>query len=227
QVEQQILLRRLKIAALARQIQQLIEHQTKVHKETEALPGEPDDRRHELNLEALEDQRDVTASFGQFKQSLREMVHFSGDLGRQASEAVGMVEKQHIDGLLVKAEMGLHVGDFTAAASRQKETIAALEALLQKIRHLQKAMEAESLEEKIAEALKQQEDLREASAKKPLEPEVADKLAAQQDALAKKIDDLSASARPQVQAALEQAKHEAQEAANSLLEQKQSEALAH
>ena len=40
QVEQQILLRRLKIAELARQIQQLIEHQTKVRKETEALPGE-------------------------------------------------------------------------------------------------------------------------------------------------------------------------------------------
>ena len=68
QVEQQILLRRLKIAELARQVQQLIEHQTKVRKETEALPGEPADRRHELNLAALEDQRDVTASFGQFKQ---------------------------------------------------------------------------------------------------------------------------------------------------------------
>ena len=121
QVEQQILLRRLKIAELARQIQQLIEHQTKVHKETEALPGEPADRRHELNLAALEDQRDVTASFGQFKQSLRETSHFSGEVGREAAEAVQMVEKQQIDGLLAKAETGLHGGDFTAAASSQKE----------------------------------------------------------------------------------------------------------
>ena len=227
QVEQQILLRRLKIAALARQIQQLIEHQTKVHTETETLPGEPDDRRNELNLEALEDQRDVTASFGQFKKSLREIAHFAGDLGRQATDVAAMADKLRIDGMLVKAEMGLHLGDFTAASGRQKETIAALEALLQKIRHLQNSMESNSLEEKIAEALKQQEELHEASAKKPLEPDVADKLAAQQDALAKKIDELSASAKPQVQAVLEQAKHEAQEAANSLLEQKQPEALAH
>ena len=154
QVEQQILLRRLKIAELARQIRQLIEHQTKVHNETEALPGEPADRRQELNLAALEDQRDVTASFGQFKQSLRETSHFSGEVGREAAEAVQMVEKQQIDGLLVKAETGLHGGDFTAAAGSQAEIIAALEALLQKIRHLQKTMDANSLEQKIAEALK-------------------------------------------------------------------------
>ena len=178
QVEEQILLRRLKIAELARQIQQLIEHQTKVHTETEAVPGEPTDRRHELNLAALEDQRDVTASFKQFKQSLRETSHFSGDVGREASEVVQMVQKQDIDGLLVKAETGLRAGEFAVAASNQKEIIAALEALLQEIRHLQKTVEASSLAEKIAEALKKQEELREASEKKPLEPNVADKLAA-------------------------------------------------
>ena len=148
-------------------------------------------------------------------------------MGREAAEAVQMVEKQQIDGLLAKAETGLRGGDFTAAAGSQTEIIAALEALLQKIRHLQKTMDANSLEQKIAEALKKQEEIREESEKKPLEPEVADKLAAKQDELAKKIDDLSAAAKPEVRAALEQAKHEAQEAANSLLEQKQPEALAH
>ena len=169
----------------------------------------------------------MTASFGQFKQSLRETSHFSGEVGREAAEAVQMVEKQQIDGLLAKAETGLRGGDFTVAAGSQTEIIAALEALLEKIRHLQKTMDANSLEEKIAEALKKQEEIREESEKKPLEPEAADKLAAKQDELAKKIDELSASAKPEVQAALEQAKHEAQEAANSLLEQKQPEALAH
>jgi len=227
QVEQQILLRRLKIAELARQIQQLIEHQTKVRKETEAVPGEPIDRRHELNLAALEDQRDVAASFGQFKQSLRQTGHFGGDVGREAAEAVQMVEQQQIDRMMVKAESGLRGGDFTTAAGSQRDIIAALEALLQKIRHMQKTMDATSLEEKIAEALRKQEEIREASAKKPLQPDVADKLAARQDDLAKKIDELGASARPDVRAALEQAKQEAQEAANNLLEQKQTEAVAH
>jgi len=227
QVEEQILLRRLKIAELARQIQQLIEHQTKVRKETEAVPGEPTDRRNELNLAALEDQRDVAASFGQFKQSLRQTVHFGGDVGREAAEAVQMVDKQQIDHMMIKAETGLRRGDFTIAVGSQRDIIAALEALLQKIRHMQKAMDATSLEEKIAEALNKQEELREASAKKPLEPDVADKLAAQQDEMAKKIDELSASAKASVRAALEQAKQEAAEAANNLLEQKQSEALAH
>jgi hypothetical protein len=227
QVEQQILLRRLKIAELARQIQQLIEHQTKVHKETESLPNEAADRRHELNLAALEDQRDVGASFGLFRKNLRETSHFSGEVGKEAAEAMRMVEKQEVEQLLGKAEKGLRAGDFTTAAGSQKDVIDALEALLQKIRQLQKTMDADSLEQKIAEALKKEEEIREASAKKPLDPDVADKLAAEQDKLAKKIDEISASAKPEVRAALEHAKQEAQEAANNLLEQKQPEALAH
>ncbi len=136
------------------------------------------------------------------------------------------MDKQGIDGLLRKAETGLRQGDFTAAAKSQKETIADLDALLQKIRHLQKTMDADSLEDKIAKALRQQEELREASDKKPLEADVADKLASEQDALAKKIDDLVAQARPEVRPSLEQARKEAQEAANNLLEQKQPEAVA-
>ena len=60
-----------------------------------------------------------------------------------------------------------------------------------------------------------------------MEPEAADKLAGQQDELAKKIQELSAPDKPAVQAALEQAKREAEEAAGNLLEQKQPEALAH
>ena len=138
-----------------------------------------------------------------------------------------MVEKQQIDGLLTKAETGLRGGDFTAAAGSQTEIIAALEALLQKIRHLQKTMDADSLEAEDRRGPEQEEEIRAESAKKPLEPEAADKLAAKQDALAKKIDALDASAKPEVKAALEQAKQEAQEAANNLLEQKQPEALAH
>ena len=227
QVEQQILLRRLRIAELARQIRQLIEHQTKVHKDTEALPNEAADRRPELNLAALEDQRDVTASFGQFKQGLRETSRFSGAVGKQAAEAMQMVEQLQIDGLLAKAEKGLHDADFTAASGSQAETIAALEALLEKIRQLQQAVDANALQQKIADALKKEEEIRAESEKKPLEPETADKLAAKQDDLAKKIDDLSKAAKPEVKATLDQAKQEATEAANSLLEQKQPEALAH
>ena len=202
QIEQQILLRRLRIAELARQVQQLIEHQTKVRKETEAVSGEPTDRRRELNLAALEDQRDVAASFGQFHKSLRQSSHISGEMGREAAEALQMVDKEQIDDSMSKAEQGLRNGDFATAASSQKETLAALDALLQRIRRLQKTMDAESqgekLEAKIAAALKQQEEIRAASEKKPLEAEVADKLAAEQDALAKKIDELNAQARPEV-----------------------------
>ncbi len=198
EVEEQILLRRLKIAELARQIQQLIEHQTKVRKDTEAIPGEAAERRPELNLSALEDQRDVTASFGQFKKNLAQASRFSGPVGREAAAAAKLIENEQIDQWLGKAESGLHGGEFTAAAASQQQVISGLEALLEKIRNLQKSMDANSLERQIAEALKKQEEIREESAKKPLESAAADKLAAEQDALAKKIDELSAAAKPEV-----------------------------
>ena len=100
-------------------------------------------------------------------------------MGREAAEAVQMVEKQQIDDSLAKAETGLRDGDFTAAAGSQKETIAALEALLQKIRRLQKTMDANSLEaRRLPRPSSKQEEIREASEKKPLEAEAADKLAA-------------------------------------------------
>ncbi len=89
QVEEEILLRRLRIAELARQVQQLIEHQTKVRQETDAVSGEPADRRNEMNLAALEDQRDVTASFGQFEVGPAAYADASRpDAGREAAEAL-------------------------------------------------------------------------------------------------------------------------------------------
>ena len=155
QVEEQILLRRLKIAELARQIRQLIEHQAKVHKDTEVIPGEPADRRPELNLAALEDQRDVTASFGQFKQSLAQTSHFSGEVGREAA-----------DGDADDRSTGRSTGCWprprracTAAISRprpaaRRKSLPPWRPSCEKIRHLQKTMDANSLEQKIAEALK-------------------------------------------------------------------------
>ena len=61
-----------------------------------------------------------------------------------------------------------------------------------------------------------------------MEPEAADKLAAKQDELAKKIDELAAVGQAGGPAPRwNRPSQEAQEAANNLLEQKQPEALAH
>ncbi|NBW87563.1 MAG: hypothetical protein EBR23_12275, partial [Planctomycetia bacterium] len=62
--EQQILMRRLKIAELGRQVQQLILQQTRAMGVTQNAAKQAEDRRQELNLAALEDQRDVGTTCG-------------------------------------------------------------------------------------------------------------------------------------------------------------------
>ena len=228
QVEQQILLRRLKIAELARQIQQLIEHQTKVRKETEAVPGEPADRRHgtEPGRPGRPARRDRQLRAVQAEPAADEPLLRRRGPGSRRGHADGgkaadrRTAGQGRDGPSRRRIHGRGrqpKGDHRRLGGPLAEDPPPAENDGRRI----------PWKQKIAEALKKQEEIREASAKKPLEPEAADKLAAQQDELAKKIDELSASAKPEVRAALEQAKQEAQEAANSLLEQKQPEALAH
>ena len=116
---------------------------------------------------------------------------FSGTVGKDAAATVALADKQQIETLLAHAESGLHGGDFPAAADSQRETIAALESLLKRIRNLEKSLDPNSLAAKIAEALKKEEELRKESAKKPLDPETAEKLAEEQTKLAEKISQLA------------------------------------
>ncbi|MEI8072288.1 MAG: hypothetical protein WCI09_11995, partial [Planctomycetota bacterium] len=228
--EQQILLRRLKIAELARQVQQLIVQQTKTMTSTQNLLKQPESSRAELNLATLEDQRDVGLTCGQFEKNLRDAVQLAGTIGQDAAEALKICEQERLSKRLVDAEASLRSADFQPATLEQKGVIGVLQSMLAKIQRLQKSIDgsASELENKIAEALAQQEEILSESEKKDFDANAADKAAAEQNKIAKDVAAIKAMtpSSPELKAALDKAQLAAEKAAEKLFEQKTPEAQA-
>ena len=156
--EQQILLRRLKIAELARQVQQLILQQTRTLTTTQSLFKQAEDRRQDLNLTAVEDQRDMGLTCGQFEKNLRDASQLTGTIGQDAAAALQLYEKEKLTQRLLDAETALRAAEFQPAIVQQKGIIDVLQSMLAKIQRLQKSIDGTSseIENKIAAAIEKQ-----------------------------------------------------------------------
>ncbi|MGD0897632.1 MAG: hypothetical protein ABR915_07330 [Thermoguttaceae bacterium] len=230
-IERQVLLRRLKIAEIAAQAQQLIELQTKVLGTTQTLPEQPAARRQALNVAAVEDQRDIRAAYGQFKIVLADVSHWTGSLGQEAAAGLRLLGQHRVDEELGKAESHLTTAAFAEAATSQKVVIRGLQALLEEIRRAEKLARADAAElgNKIRDLIEKQQEARKDTAESKLDkPEEVDKLVAKETEVRKEIANLEEAAgeRPDLGAKLDEAKKSAEEAAADLFDQKKPEAVA-
>ena len=76
--ERQKLHKRLRVAKLTAQIQQLIAMETRVHNVTKSLPEETQDRRESLTVSTIEDQTDVQALYLQLIETLVDLGAITG-----------------------------------------------------------------------------------------------------------------------------------------------------
>ena len=164
-VERQNLVRRLKVAEMAAQVEQLIQVQKKVLGATEALPNQPPARRETLNLSALEDQRDVRALFKQLGDSLGEASRETGPLSDEAGAGLKLIQDNGVAGDLATAENRLQGASFAEAAASQRAVISKLETLLSKIQEAEGIKEPNQSDtaQRIRELSKRQEQLRDAT----------------------------------------------------------------
>jgi hypothetical protein len=229
-VERQNLVRRLKIAEMALQVQQLIDAQRKVLGATEALPDQPASRRESLNLSALEDQRDVRAVFDRFFDALGETARQPGPLMADAATGLKLLQEKGVGGELAAAENRLQGASFAQAAASQRAVISKLEALLSQIQEAEGMKEPSQSEtaQRFRDLSKRQEQLREATRRADLSQPESEKLVSRQVDIRKQIANLqeSLSGQPDVQRPLQAAQKSADDAATDMFDQKNQEATA-
>jgi hypothetical protein len=198
-VERQSLLRRLKIAEMAAQVQQLIVLQTKVLRATEGLPEQPTSRRAAMNLTAIEDQRDVRATYGEFKTALTEVSHWTGPFGDEAVIGLQKLEKYKVDDELKSAESHLQAAELDDATVSQKAVIRALKELLILMREAQQIAnrDNDAVAQQIKEVIEKQQELKQQTEESQKEkPAEAEKLANEQSELRKEIAAMAEAAQP-------------------------------
>ncbi len=229
-VERQNLLRRLKVAEIATQVEQVIKVQSKVLGVTEGLPNQSAARREALNLSALEDQRDVHALFDRLREALGEASRETGPLGGEAAAGLKPIDERAVAAELAAAETRLQGAAFAEAASHQRAVINKLQTLLAQIQEAEgmKEPSQSELADRIRELAKRQEQLRETTERADLSRPDADKLVGQQTDIRKQIAALqeSLAGRPEVQRPLLAAQQSADDAAGNLFDQKKPKAVA-
>ena len=214
-VERQNLLRRLRIAELAAQVRQLIGLQSKVLGHTKALPEQPQAKREPLTLSAIEDQRDTTAAYLRFKEALRDVAKWTGEVGVEAAEGLRLLEVHKVDSELSSAETLLRAANYADSAASQQRVIAGLQAVLTQVQKIQGAAEktgAKAVEEAIRKLAEEQAQVRQATEESKLTEKEAEKLVAKQEEVRKEAAELAqnpetpAAAKPALQQAEEESK---------------------
>ena len=229
-VERQNLVRRLKVAEMAMQVQQVIQVQTKALVATEALPDQPVARREAMNLSALEDQRDVHSLFDRLCDALGEAGRETGPLGTEAAAGLKLLQEKRVGGELSTAESRLQGASFAEAAVAQRAAISKLQALLSQIQEAEgmKEPNTSELAQRIHDLSKRQEQLREATKRADLSRPESEKLVSQQADIRKQIATLQESVanQPEVRHPLEAAQQSADNATTDLFDQKKPNAMA-
>ena len=95
--ERQRLYRRLQIAKLSAQVQQLISMETKVYNTTRALPDQPKEQRETRLVNTLGDQDDIRAIFGQLVDTLKDLTGWSGSVAAGASDGLRLLKVARVD----------------------------------------------------------------------------------------------------------------------------------
>src|SRR5690606_17346031 len=96
-VERHNLQRRLKTAALAAHVKQLIAMQDVIVRVTESLPEQPQLRREALALKTTQDERDVRALYLQLEAMLGEVSSWGGRVGAGAADGMRILKAAQVN----------------------------------------------------------------------------------------------------------------------------------
>jgi len=227
--QRQVLLRRLRMAEMAAQVRQLIQAQTKVLGNTQALPERPVAQREPLILAGVEDQRDVKAMYLRFKETLKDVATWGGPAGTEAAGGLRLLETAKVDPELDSAGRFLGQARFPEAAASQRAILKALEALLTIIERAQGLLQGDrdSIERAIRDLAERQKEIRQSTAQPDLTQRDTEQLSQQQGDLAKQLAELSKSTQdvPEAAKPLDEAEQAAQAATEKLFDAKPAEAL--
>ncbi|MBI3865918.1 MAG: hypothetical protein HY290_28925 [Planctomycetia bacterium] len=228
--ERQNLLRRLKSAEIAAQVQRLIDMQSKVWQTTRTIPQQVPSKQEALALAAIEDQGDVKQLFLQLVETLADVSEWGGPLGTGAAEGLQILQAAGVGKELDAA--GTHLGalSYADAATSQVRVIKGLRLLLERLNeaHNQIGNDKHGSVALARELIARQEKLREQTKEADLTQPEAERLVEAQATIRKDLNQLSQAlgAAPAAEALLEQARSAAYEATGRLFDARQDEALA-
>ena len=194
--ERDRLRRRMRVARLAAELQQLILMQLETYEKTGDLRDEGPAEQERKLLSAIEDQRDNYVVFGQLVTSLDAVSEWGGNTGTSAMSCLQVLTERGVDEKYSATEQLMVAAELAGAVDSQEQIVADLRAALQRLRDslgveelnpLAKALQAREL-------LDQQRQLREETAKAELEEEkVADGLSQSQREIQQEIGALKES----------------------------------
>jgi len=228
-VERQKILRRLRIAEIEKRVVRLIERETTVLERTERTPAENTVQQAASAVAIREDQQDVHTLFRGLQQSLEEIQTWGGSVGSEAGAALQALVDSDVDGLFRQSLQRLSESQFTEAARFERQVIASLEALLERIRRFQGEMESDSREaaRRALETLAQrQEELRQQTLNADTDPQQLEPLTQSQLQLQKDIEQ-TARKLPQELEPLQEAARAANQATETLFQGEVQKAAEH
>jgi len=152
-IQRQTLMRRLKTAEILEQARRVLELQSSTRTDVAGLLSQPEDRRPESALKALEDQRDIQDMFARLIVTLDDVRTWDGDIATAASEGLRVVKGANLDAEFAAIEQNLTNARFDDAVTNQDAVIAALEKLLAVIERAQTA--PDSAREELLETVRQ------------------------------------------------------------------------
>ncbi|MCG8586087.1 MAG: hypothetical protein MI757_15370, partial [Pirellulales bacterium] len=101
-VEQQRLLRRLRLARVAADVRSLIKQQERALLATRALPEQSSTDRETRTIEVIHDQRDIQTGYGQLHKMLEDVSGWGGEIGAGAADGIAILKegkvRTHVDG---------------------------------------------------------------------------------------------------------------------------------
>jgi len=228
-LERQKILRRLRIAEIEERVVRLIERETGVLERTEKTPAENTVQQAASAVAIREDQQDVHTLFKGLQQSLEEIQTWGGTVGGEAGAALQALGESDVDGLFRQSVQKLSESQFTDAAQFERQIIASLEALLERIRRFQGEMESDSREaaRRALETLAQrQEELRQQTLNAETDAQQLEPLTQNQLQLQKDIEQTTKKL-PQTLEPLEQAARAASQATETLFQGETQKAAEH
>ncbi|MEK6233896.1 MAG: hypothetical protein N2C14_04215, partial [Planctomycetales bacterium] len=194
--ERQKLALRLRTAELAAQVKRLIELQTVAYRTTKTLPEQAQREREQSALSVIEDQRDVNGLFVLLVESLSAIREWSGPVGAGAGDGLQILKAGQAGDNLDSALRQIQATKYLDAAEHQRQVIAVLRKLLEKVEEIQGLIgsDQESLLELIRNLKEEQNKLRvETKKSDPADDDAATALAQKQSDLHQDLGKLSAA----------------------------------
>lgn len=228
-LQRQQLLRRLRIAEMAAQVQRLIALEGRILTTTESLPEQAQASRESLTLATIEDQRDIKTVYLGLKEMLRETETWGGQIGAEATRGLELLKTGRVDEALDDSTRNLQATKYADAAESQRSVVRGLLSLLEIIERVQGLMreEQQSAQEIIRKLAERQEEVRKATRQHDLTQQQAEQLVQKQSEIRNEIAKLAEQLQPTAaEQAVKQAEQAAQEATADLFENKPQEAVA-